>query len=53
MYNSHDSGLDPIKFDTDIGLSDMFDITALSYMPDTGKPFVASMEGKKYPLFGT
>jgi gamma-glutamyl hydrolase len=30
----------------------MFEVTAISYMPD-GRPFVASIESKKYPIFGT
>lgn len=30
----------------------MFEVTAISYMPD-GRPFVASIEGRKYPIFGT
>jgi anthranilate/para-aminobenzoate synthase component II len=32
----------------------MFTPTAVSYMPQPdGRSFVAAMEGKKYPIFGT
>lgn len=52
-YNSHDWGIDPAKFETDNGLREMFELTAISNLPDTGVAFSASMEGKKYPFFGT
>ena len=44
--------MNPDKFNTDKGLSDMFKLTAISYMPD-GKPIVASIESDKYPFYGT
>lgn len=28
-------------------------MTSISYLPSDGRPFVTSIEGKKYPLFGT
>jgi hypothetical protein len=30
----------------------MYEVTAVSYMPD-GREFVASIESKKYPFYGT
>jgi len=53
-YNSHTWGVDPAKYETDPGLKEMFEVTAISYMPEPdGRPFVASVEGKKYPILGT
>lgn len=52
-YNSHNFGMDPDKFETDKGLKEMFEVTAISYLPDSGRPFVASAESTKYPFFGT
>jgi len=52
-YNSHDWGIDPKKFETDEGLREMFEVTAVHHLPDTGAVFVASIESKKYPFFGT
>ena len=51
-YNAHHWGMNPDKFNTDNGLSQIFHHTAISYMPD-GRPFVASIESEKYPFFGT
>lgn len=51
-YNAHHWGMDPEKFKTDKGLSEIFHHTAISYMPD-GRPFVASIESDKYPFYGT
>mmetsp|Transcript_18328 Transcript_18328/g.13321 ORF Transcript_18328/g.13321 Transcript_18328/m.13321 type:complete len:89 (+) Transcript_18328:693-959(+) len=32
----------------------MFTVTAISYMPEPdNRPFVASIEGKRYPILGT
>ena len=32
----------------------MFRVNSISYMPQPdGRPFVASIEAKKYPIFGT
>ena len=54
LYNAHTWGIDPTKFTTDAGLKDMFKVTAVSYMPEPdGRPFVASIESFKYPIFGT
>jgi gamma-glutamyl hydrolase len=51
-YNSHHWSIDPKLFKTDKGLSSMYEVTAVSYMPD-GREFVASIESKNYPFFGT
>ena len=52
--NSHSYGLDPAKFDTDEGLGGMFKLTSISYEPEgEQRPFTATMESDKYPLFGT
>lgn len=51
-YNAHHWGMNPNKFKTDKKLSDLFYHTSISYMPD-GRPFVASIESKDYPFFGT
>ncbi|CDW75644.1 gamma-glutamyl hydrolase a-like [Stylonychia lemnae] len=51
-YNAHHQGMNPEKFKSDKGLSEIFHHTAISYMPD-GRPFVASVESDKYPFFGT
>lgn len=52
-YNGHNWGINPKRFETDPGLKAMFDVTAISYLPDDGRAFVASIEGKSYPFFGT
>jgi gamma-glutamyl hydrolase len=52
-YNSHQWGVDPSVFETDAGLKEIFEVTSVSYLPDNGKPFVASVESHKYPFFGT
>lgn len=53
-YNSHKWGVDPVKFITDDGLASMYRLTSISYEPEgEHKPFAASVEGKKYPFFGT
>lgn len=32
----------------------MFKVNTISYMPEPdGRPFVTSVEGKEYPVFGT
>jgi len=51
-WNGHNWGVDPEKFVTDDGLREIFEVTSISYMPD-GRPFVASIESSKYPIFGT
>lgn len=53
-YNGHNWGINPEKFETDPGLKEMFIVNAISHMPEPdGRAFVASIEGKKYPIFGT
>ena len=59
-YNSHDWGLNPDHIKSDKNLSNFWNLTALSYMPNNasaefphGMPFVASVEAKDYPIFGT
>jgi len=51
-YNSHRYGISPSTFESDQGLADFWDVTAISLMPN-GTEFVASMEAKHYPFFGT
>mmetsp|Transcript_21295 Transcript_21295/g.20438 ORF Transcript_21295/g.20438 Transcript_21295/m.20438 type:complete len:116 (+) Transcript_21295:94-441(+) len=53
-YNSHTWGVSPETFATDPKLKEMFTVTAVSYMPEPdNRAFVASVEGKKYPILGT
>lgn len=55
-YNSHAWSLDPKMLKTDAGLRDFWTLTAISHMPNNGSsplPFVASIEAKDYPIFGT
>lgn len=51
-YNGHHWGIAPTTFKTDQGLADFWDVTAISLMPN-GTEFVASIESKHYPFFGT
>lgn len=51
-YNSHTYGIAPETFETDKNLKDFFTVTSISYLPDTGAPFVASIEAKDYPIYG-
>lgn len=51
-YNSHRFGLAPDTFVTDKDLNAFWDVTSHSLMPN-GTAFVASIEAKKYPFFGT
>lgn len=44
--------MSPDTFKNDNGLSSFWDVTSESYMPD-GRPFVASIESKKYPISAT
>jgi len=53
LYNSHHWGVDPKMFETDAKLKEMFEVTAISYIPETETPFVASIESTSYPFFGT
>ena len=52
-YHSHHWSMNPDKFNTDKGLASMFKLTGISYMPDDGRPIVASVESEQYPFFGT
>lgn len=55
-YNAHSWGVSATKFDTDKSLGDFFELTSVSYTPDDTeekRPFAATIEGKKYPFFGT
>jgi gamma-glutamyl hydrolase len=52
-YNSHTNGIHPSKFLEDASLGRMFKVTSVSYVPETGEPFVATMESDQYPFFGT
>jgi hypothetical protein len=48
--------VNPEKFKTDAGLRDTFgfEVTSISYMPPPdNRPFVATIESHKYPIFGT
>mmetsp|Transcript_24645 Transcript_24645/g.38315 ORF Transcript_24645/g.38315 Transcript_24645/m.38315 type:complete len:193 (+) Transcript_24645:282-860(+) len=51
-YNSHDLAVGPETYETDAGLKDFWDVTALSYLIN-GTAFVASIEAKDYPFFAT
>ena len=51
LYNSHDWGVDPKNFETDKGLSEIFELTGVHHY--NGVEFTASMESTKYPFFGT
>jgi gamma-glutamyl hydrolase len=51
-YNSHRFGIAPETFKTDSALKNFWDVTAHSLMPN-GTAFVASIESKQYPFFGT
>ena len=51
-YNSHRYGIAPETFESDNGLAKFWDVTSESFMPN-GTAFVASIEAKNYPVFGT
>ena len=51
-YNNHRYGIKPETFKSDNGLANFWDVTSESFMPN-GTAFVASIEAKKYPIFGT
>jgi len=51
-YNHHHWGASPETFVTDKGLADFWSVTSTSNIPE-GPKFVASIESKKYPIFGT
>jgi len=53
-YNAHTLGASPMKFKSDQGLKNMFEVIAVSNVPGVdGKEFVAAIEGIKYPFFAT
>ena len=52
-YNWHLHGIAYDTMFSDEGLNDMFTATSLSTDPESGDTFVASMEAKNYPFFGT
>lgn len=52
-YNSHTWAVAPELFETDKGLADFWDLTAISTIPGNGTAFAASIEAKKYPIFAT
>lgn len=51
-YNSHRYGISPDTFKSDPQLASFWNVTSVSMMPN-GTEFVASMEAKEYPIFGT
>ena len=51
-YNSHTYGFHPETFESDPGLKEFWTVTSHSIAPD-GTPFVASIEAKNYPIYGT
>lgn len=51
--NSHMWGINPDSYTTDESLSKFYRLTSVSYEPDTGRPFAASMEAYNYPFFAT
>lgn len=50
--NSHQWSVSPQTFKDDAGLSNFWDVTSISYDANK-KPFVSSIEGKKYPFMAT
>jgi gamma-glutamyl hydrolase len=52
-YNNHMYGISPETMTTDKGLADFWTATSHSYSTDTGEAFVATMEAKRYMIFGT
>lgn len=51
-WNGHVYGIAPDTFKTDHGLASFWDVNSVSFMPN-GTAFVASIEAKHYPIFGT
>ena len=51
-YNHHKWGVAPSQFLSDKGLNSFWDVTANSFTSN-GTEFVASIEAKKYPIYGT
>ena len=52
-FNHHSYGVALSAFTEDLGLGSMFTPTSTSTDPVSGDTFVASMESKNYPFFGT
>lgn len=50
--NSHSFSIPPETFEKDEGLKEMWDVITVTYNADK-KPFVSSIEGKKYPFMAT
>lgn len=51
-YNSHTHSFRPSTFENDKGLKSFWDVTAIGKTAN-GTDFVASIEAKNYPVFGT
>ena len=52
VWNGHHWGIGPETFKSDQGLAKFWDVNSVGFMPN-GTDFVASMEAKNYPIFGT
>lgn len=50
--NSHLFGVNPVRFWESSNISSLFRATAVSYN-ETGSEFLASFEGKRFPIYGT
>jgi len=51
-YNHHKGGITPNKFDGSKKLSDFY-LPLSTNVDKNGKTFISTMEGKKYPFYGT
>ena len=51
-YNSHLHAVKPDLFTQDNGLKSFWDLTSVSFMPN-GTAFVATIESKEFPIYGT
>jgi|TARA_B110000285_G_C14798637_1_gene456384 gamma-glutamyl hydrolase len=51
-YNAHKFSIDPKKFETDEKMKEFWTYTSTS-KDGNGREFVATMEAKNYPIFGT
>ena len=49
-FMSHNHGIEPEKFTTDKGLSEMFTLTSTSHDTEYDSTFASSMEGVNYPF---
>lgn len=52
-YNNHHFAVKVENFETDKGLKDFWEVTAVHKMPDDGREFVAAIESKQYPIYAT